>query len=132
MTLIRCRYRRTVTKLPIVCYEFLHNPTWHADYQSETAIVLDLVAQDDSVRHLVATYPTGVFSDNRTGRESEMSIVSKHLSTAADFVSSPANDSFWFVQLLYGDFNADRVLSVRNKFTPRRWVQSILHPCIYA
>ena len=113
-----CRHIRR--KLPTVGYKILHKTTNHAEYRSETAVVLDLVAQDESVQHVVATYPTEAFSGGRTDQEGAMSIISNQLLASADFVTSLTIDSFWFVLLsFYGDFNADRVLSARcYKFTP--------------
>ena len=71
----------------------------HTEYRSEAAVVLDLVAQDESVQHLVATFPTEAFSGDRTDREGEISIVSKHLLASADFAISLTTDSFRFVLL---------------------------------
>jgi hypothetical protein len=48
-------------------------PTTLNTYRSEAAVVLDLVAQDESVQHVVATFPTEAFSGDRTDGEGEMS-----------------------------------------------------------
>jgi hypothetical protein len=57
----------------------------YAEYQSEAAVVLDLVASDQSVQHVVATFPTEAFSGDRTDSEQgEISIVSKHSLASAD------------------------------------------------
>ena len=58
---------------------FFHITAHHAEYRSEAAVVIDLVAQDESVQHVVATFSTEAFSGDRTDREGEMSIVSEHL-----------------------------------------------------
>jgi len=90
---------------------FFHNTTRDADNQSEAAIVLGLVARDNSVLHLVATFTTEAFLGNWGG---EMSIVSKHLLTSlADFTTRLSICGLWFVlvSFFYDDFNADRDLA---------------------
>jgi hypothetical protein len=81
----------------MVGYENLHNITNHAEYWSEGAVVLDLVAPDESVQHVVATFSTETFSGDKTDGEGEMSIVSVHLLTSADLATSLTTDSFRFV-----------------------------------
>jgi hypothetical protein len=49
----------------------------HADYgESEGAIVMDLVNRDQSVQHVVATFPTELFSGDRTDRGGKISTMS--------------------------------------------------------
>ena len=100
MTWIGWRCRRITRKLPTVSDECFHSTTNHAEFRSEAAFVLDLVGQDKSVQHIVATFPTKAFSGDRTDREGEMSIVSRR-QLSADFTTSLTIDSFWFVLLQY-------------------------------
>ena len=67
------------------------------EYWSEAAVVLNLVAPDESVQHVVATFPTETFSGDKTDGEGEMSIVSEHLLASTDLATSLTIDSFWFV-----------------------------------
>lgn len=62
--------------------------TRHADYGAEGAVVLELVNQDQSVQHLVATFPTEVFSGDRTDRGGKSSTISNHLFSPADIAPS--------------------------------------------
>ena len=49
----------------------------HADYgESEGAVVMDLVDRDQSVQHVVATFPTEIFSGDRTDRGGKISTMS--------------------------------------------------------
>ena len=52
--------------------DFFHSTTKPADLRSEAAVVLDLVANDNSVQHIVGTFPTEAFSDDGTDRGGEM------------------------------------------------------------
>lgn len=63
----------------IFCF---YNTTKHADYLSEAAVVLDLVGQDESVQHIVATFSTEAFSDERSDSGGEMPTV-------------PCLDTYW-------------------------------------
>jgi hypothetical protein len=76
---------------------FFHNTTNHAEYRSEAAVVLDLVGHDESVQHVVATFPTEAFSGDTTDKEGEISIVSEHLLASAHFATSLTTDSFRYV-----------------------------------
>jgi hypothetical protein len=51
--------------------DFFHGTTKHADNGSEGAVVLDLIAQDQSRQHVVATFPTEAFSGDSTDRGGE-------------------------------------------------------------
>lgn len=44
----------------------------HTDYQSESAVVFDVHGRDSTTQHIVATYPTEVFSGDRTDGEGEI------------------------------------------------------------
>jgi hypothetical protein len=67
-----------------------------AEYRLEGAVVLNLVSQDESVQHVVATFPTEAFSGDREG---DIYIVSEHLLAYANFATSLTIDSFRFVLL---------------------------------
>jgi hypothetical protein len=45
---------------------FFQSTTKRSDQRSEAAVVLDLVAQDKSVQHVVATFPTEAFTADTT------------------------------------------------------------------
>jgi hypothetical protein len=47
---------------------FFHT-TNHAKFRSEAAVVLNLVAHDESVQHVVATFPAKAFTGDGTYRE---------------------------------------------------------------
>ncbi|KAI0294562.1 hypothetical protein BC826DRAFT_1104619 [Russula brevipes] len=51
--------------------DFFHNinELAQADYGSEGAVVMDIHGRDAPSKHIVATFPTEVFSDDRTERE---------------------------------------------------------------
>lgn len=55
--------------------------------------MLDLVNQDQSVQHVVATFPTEAFSGDRTDRGGKLSIVSNHLFPPTDTAPSLSIDS---------------------------------------
>lgn len=75
ITLVGWGCQRIKTKPPTVSYNFyFYNTTKYVDYRSEAAVVLDLVAQDESVEHVVATFSTEAFSGNRTDSGGESSI----------------------------------------------------------
>jgi hypothetical protein len=78
---------------------YYFNTNNHAEYRLEGAVVLELVARNESVQHVVATFPTEAFSGDRTDGEGEISIVSQLLLASADFAISLATDSFRFVLL---------------------------------
>jgi hypothetical protein len=44
----------------------------HTDYQSESAVVFDVHGRDLPTQHIVATYPTEVFSGDRADEEGEI------------------------------------------------------------
>ena len=56
---------------------FFQSTTKHSDYRSEAAVVLDLVGQDKSVQHVVATFPTEAFTGDTTDT-GEISTMSYH------------------------------------------------------
>ena len=57
--------------------DFFHSTSKHADYRElEGAVVMDLVDRDRSVQHVVATFPTKVFSGDRTDRGGKISTMS--------------------------------------------------------
>ena len=68
--------------------------TRHADYGSEGAVVLDLVNQDQSVQHVVATFPTEAFSGDSTDRGGKLSTISNHLFPPTDIAPSLSVDTF--------------------------------------
>jgi hypothetical protein len=58
-----------------------YNTTEHADDRPGAAVVLNLVAQDESVQHIVATFSTEAFSgdtSNSGGKTSTAPLVSFH------------------------------------------------------
>jgi len=66
--------------------------TYHVDTTDRAAIVLDLVAQDESVQHVVATFSTEAFSGDRTDSGASQSIAPEApaaLSLHQDDGSSP-------------------------------------------
>lgn len=56
---------------------FFQSTTKRSDHRSEAAVVLDLVAQDKSVQHVVATFPTEAFTGDTTD-EGEISTIFNH------------------------------------------------------
>lgn len=62
-------------------------------HHAGVAVVLDLVAQDQSVQHVVATFPTEALSSDRTDIEGEISTMSNRFLASADFASSFSIDS---------------------------------------
>ena len=62
-------------------------------HHAGVAVVLDLVAQDQSVQHVVATFPTEALSSDGTDIEGEISTMSNRFLASADFASSFSIDS---------------------------------------
>jgi hypothetical protein len=73
----------------------------YADCRSEGAVVMDLHGRDASTTSIVATFPTEVFSGDRTDREGETLTMSQHRWLPADSVASiSTRSSRRFVQRL--------------------------------
>ena len=64
--------------------DFFYSTNKHADYGLEGAVVLDLITQDQSVQHVVATFPTEAFSGDRIDWGGEIYSMSNHLMVPAD------------------------------------------------
>ncbi|KAF8471470.1 hypothetical protein DFH94DRAFT_769741 [Russula ochroleuca] len=58
----------TLTDVAVGDLDRVEMSTYQDGDTGEAAVVLDVIAQDESVQHIVATFPTGVFSGVRTER----------------------------------------------------------------
>ena len=67
--------------------DLFHCTTKHAENGLDGAVVLDLVAQDQSRQHVVATFPTEAFSGDSTDRGGEIDM-SNHSLAPADIAPS--------------------------------------------
>ena len=98
--------------------------------------MLDVIARDESVQHIVASFPTDVFSGVRTDRAGKRSIELCPITYGLLLISRPtfAIDSSRKLVLassFYSDLNADFALSTcRLEPTPRGWDDATLHRCI--
>jgi len=62
----------SLTNVSVVDLDRVEMSTFQDTDNGEAAVVLDLVAQDQSVQHIVATFPTEAFSGDGTDRGGEM------------------------------------------------------------
>jgi hypothetical protein len=82
----------TLTDVAVGDLDRVEMSTYQDGDTGEAAVVLDVIAQDESVQHIVATFPTGVFSGVRTERGGEMSTMSNRSNYSwapADFENQP-------------------------------------------
>ena len=70
---------------------YLSSTTKHTDYRPDAAFVLGVVAGDQSVQHIVASFPTRAISGVRTDGGGERSTTSSYLWAPADFENQPLN-----------------------------------------
>jgi hypothetical protein len=64
----------TLTNVPVEDLDRVEMSTYHVETTDEAAVVLDVVAQDKSVQHIVATFSTEAIPGDRTDREVSQSI----------------------------------------------------------
>jgi len=77
----------------MVGYGFLSQYHIYADRRSEAAVVLDLHSRDAPTRHLVATFPTVVFSGNTTDRDGQIDASDVQAPTGPPPISGPMSPS---------------------------------------